>query len=349
MLLPNAVVLMTALPPTIGHAALIDFASNFIGLNYGGKVTVLLNTRDCEPIPGKDRYLAISNYARTVTHKNVLVNWYHGDVPQNPSEHPDFWNVWRELVIKETGIGKTDFIIASESYGVKLAEVIGCKFIPFDPDRTAIESRGTEVRHQPFLYYNRLMPTMRKNFRKTVTIFGPESCGKTTMAKAVADAMGIGGWLPEWARPYLEMVGPEITGEKMATIVEGQHALQVGAQDALRYPITIQDTDLFSTVGYYRLWAGSCDAEVEILAEANKSDLYIVMNDRIPFEPDPLRYGGNVRETKMDFWTDLLDEFELPYHVVKATERYEQLVEVRNAIFNVYFSTYPGLTDFVRT
>jgi hypothetical protein len=35
-----------------------------------------------------------------------------------------------------------------------------------------------------------------------------------------------GLFVPEWARQYLETVGPELTPEKMLTIATGQYSLQ---------------------------------------------------------------------------------------------------------------------------
>lgn len=47
------------------------------------------------------------------------------------------------------------------------------------------------------------------------------------------------------------------------------------------------------------------------------SDLYIVAPSNIPFEPDPLRYGGDVRELPDTYWISLLEEFSLPYVVLE--------------------------------
>ena len=97
--MPNAIVLMTALVPTLGHKYLIDYAKNLLETTsrpYDNKVHVIVGTLDREPVPGPERWFAIHN-----TYKNnpqVVVHNLHRDVPQDPSEHPDFWNVWRDIV-----------------------------------------------------------------------------------------------------------------------------------------------------------------------------------------------------------------------------------------------------------
>ena len=83
----------------------------------------------------------------------------------------------------------------------------------------------------------------------------------------------------------------------------------------------IQDTDLFSTVGYWELWdKDSMPQELLESARLRKSDLYVILSSDIPFEPDPLRYGGTVRETTDQYWIDLCEREGLPYVYITETE-----------------------------
>jgi hypothetical protein len=72
------------------------------------------------------------------------------------------------------------------------------------------------------------------------------------------------------------------------------------------------------------------------------------MNDRIPFEKDILRYGGNKRESKTQFWIDLLDEFGLNYHVVKETSIKEQCYEVGLAVLNDFRTATTHIREYKR-
>src|SRR5690606_28700585 len=93
----------------------------------------------------------------------------------------------------------------------------------------------------------------------------------------------------------------------------------------------IQDTDLFSTVGYWEMWdKDSMPQSLLEDARDRKSDLYVVLSSDIPFEPDPLRYGGNTRESTDQYWIDLCEREELPY--VYITETNDRLGAVVNAI-----------------
>lgn len=344
--MPNAIVLMTALVPTIGHKYLIDFAHSLIP--WTGKVHVILGTLDREPVDPLQRLSALrETYA---SYDDVIVHHLHRDVPQNPDEHPDFWNVWRDIVREFVDVQPDDYFVASELYGMDMARVLGCKFVPCNRYRETVSVKGSDVRYDIQGSFHTILPEFQKYLKKTVTIFGAESCGKTTMAKKLASEMN--GWfVPEWAREYLETVGAEVTDEKMRDIVSGQFAVQRNAKlNLLNRPWIFQDTDLFSTVGYYRLYGGpqkDIDEALD-LAQDGVSDMYIVMNDRIPFEADPIRYGGDKRESGMQYWIDLLEEFELPYYVVKATDRNLQFLEVAKFLHEYHREQTKHIREYVR-
>jgi NadR type nicotinamide-nucleotide adenylyltransferase len=346
--MPNAVVLMTALVPTVGHKYLIDYAKNL--LQYvGDQVHVIVGTMDCEPVDRRQRVTAFKD-----TYKNdrrVVIHRLHRDLPQDPSEHPDFWNLWRDIVREFVDVKPDDYFVASELYGMDMARVLGCKFMPCNRYRETIEISGTKVRSDLMGNFDFILPEFQKHIRKTVTVFGAESCGKTTMTRALAKELN-GHFVPEWAREYLETVGAEVTDERMQAIVRGQTALQTTARDDLfNKPFVFQDTDLFSTLGYYKLWRGGTDQDVDLCeynAKRLKSDFYIVMNDGIPFEADPLRYGGDKRESGMQFWINLLKEYNLPYYVVPNTTKYLQTEYACDAVINFFEDAHAHIRSYTR-
>lgn len=338
--MPKAIILMTALVPTIGHKYLIDFARNLV--DGPCSVHVILGSMDREPVSGTDRLEAL--VAAYGLDEKVALHHLHRTVPQEPHEHPDFWNVWRDIVLEFVDVEPDDYFVASELYGIDMARVLGCKFMPCNRYRETIPIKGSDVRGDILGSFGYILPEFQHHLRKTVTLFGAESCGKTTMAKRLA--RDLNGWfVPEWAREYLETVGTEVTDERMAAIVAGQAA----AQDTAYYtlmdkPWIFQDTDLLSTVGYYRLWGGDKRADmarVERMASERGSDLYIVMSDQIPFEQDPLRYGGATRESDMQFWINLLEEFGAEY-VVAPTADHENQAQFLQGYLETWFNVRVG-------
>jgi nicotinamide riboside kinase len=79
-----------------------------------------------------------------------------------------------------------------------------------------------------------------------------------------------------------------------------------------------------------------------------KSDFYIVMNDQIPFEADPLRYGGDKRESQTQFWIELLEEFDCAYAVVTNTDLHKQRSEVATQVIKMFESRTSSITNYKR-
>lgn len=348
----NGFIMMTALPPTRGHKQLVQFALDYLNFVNGivgtPMLTLLVCTRDEEPIATWKRVDAFyTEFADYTTSGRLTVCSFHGEAPQNPKGEDDqeFWDFWKSTVKQYFLPGKEDIVFTSENYGIRLAKELECKFVPFDIKREIIDVSGTMVRKHPTFYFDQIMPSFQPYLRKTITIFGAESTGKTTMARSLA-ASANGYFVPEWARGYLETVGPELTDEKMETIIYGQHAAQNSSYLLRDKPYIFQDTDLLSTIGYYRITNRVVPDELISLFNLTMSDLYIVMNSSIPFEKDPLRYGGDVRESTDQFWIDLLEEFHCKYYVVKSTLPYDQFIEASFICGNQFNSQ--ALFGFVR-
>lgn len=320
----TALLLGKFLPPSMGHKYLIDFASNY---RVGGELvdlTVLVATLPNESIPGDLRYQWIKeHWARA---PNVRVVHTNEVVPQDPSEDPLFWTIWKNLIERVAGTN-FDLVFASENYGAPLAETLGASFVPVDIAREVVNVSGTGVRKYPGLFDN-ILPEARKYFRKRVVLFGAESVGKTTMTKQLA---GIGRWdgvgmvnslalrTPEYARGYLESHGSEVTAKKIDAIAAGQMAM-IDAAELQAGPIIIQDTDLLATIAWSDILLGSHPDWIEQEAIKRKADLYIVLHDNVGFYEDPLRYGGDRRQMTTADAVALLERLDCNYRVVTGAD-----------------------------
>lgn len=309
----KAYVLMTALPPTKGHLDLIRFAAAL------GPTTVIVNTQPDEPY-WAERVTAIRAACSKLL-ADVSVQHIHKTLPQEPEGYEGFWDMWGDF-LRMFGFQPGDYICASELYGIRLAEEVDGIFMPYDLNRSIRYTKGTRVRKDPVTYWNDIIPEFRKYLQKTVTIFGAESCGKTTMASELVRPSVLSNslWTPEWARPYLETVGSEVTDEKMHAIMRGQFAMEEAVRDDSDVEFVIRDTDLFSTIGYWEMYdPENVPSELYSRALIHKADLYLVMASDIPFEADILRYGGDKRESSDQYWIDLLNRYDLPFDYIQGT------------------------------
>lgn len=324
----NAYIVMTALPPTKGHARLIDFAEALVK-PLGGKAVVILCTQPSEPF-ADERYRALSSAYRD---RNVLINRVHEEMEQNP-DAPGFWEMWRDIMLR-FGAGVGDFVVASEHYGQRLANIVGAQFMPYDIKRELYWSKATTVRADYRGKFDMILPEFQPYLRKTITIFGAESTGKTTLTQHLSCALN-GHYVFEYARPYLEEVGAELNAGKMYSIWHGQKALQTQAQGWVDKPFIFQDTDLFSTVGYWQMYENRFGPVLRGLisdAYVGMSDLYVITKSNIPFEEDPLRYGGGVRESTDQYWIDLCERYNLNYIVLEKDTILGRMNEVTTSPF----------------
>ena len=346
----TGIILMTALLPTKGHKYLIEYASNF--LDKQDSLEVIISSRTFEPIAGMTRYDAFTRQFNV--YPGVDFHLHEDDnAPQNPPKFgpaalASFWSYWMDVVHDATAGAKVHYVFASEPYGSTLAEHLGAEFIPVDMSREIVPVKSTDVRKDSLRYFNRIMPEMQRNFRKTITFFGAESTGKTTWAKWAAKELN-GYFLHEWARPYLETVGADLTVEKMSIIVKGQYAAQKAAKTFHDKAFIFHDTDLLSTIGYYHILGWEPPVELISKFKATQSDLYIVMDTDINFEPDQLRYGVDKRQSNTGFWLNLLHQYNCNFIVFQRSGNMENdKVKMDVVIKRHFYDSVQKIADFER-
>lgn len=206
--------------------------------------------------------------------------------PQDPSEHPAFWDIWRETLLALLP-RRPDYVVASEAYGAPLADVLGARFVPFDIARQAVPVSGTMLRRDLFGEWEMLSAPARRDYTFRVCVFGPESTGKSTLTQLLADYYQTVA-VPEYARTLIEAKGG-VTAEDMPAIARGQQALiDLRLPQARRVLFT--DTDALATTVWSRWLFGAPDAAVEAVAAQHPSDFYLLTAPDLPWVPDMVRY-----------------------------------------------------------
>ncbi|UOQ72381.1 AAA family ATPase [Hymenobacter cellulosilyticus] len=127
-----------------------------------------------------------------------------------------------------------------------------------------------------------------------VALTGPESTGKTTLSRQLADYYHT-TWAPEYARQYLETHGPSYTFEDLEIIARGQVATEdVAAAQAHR--VVFCDTDLLVIKVWSEHAFGQCPEWVKQRIEQQCYDLVLLLGVDIPWEADPLREHPHHRQ-----------------------------------------------------
>lgn len=129
-----------------------------------------------------------------------------------------------------------------------------------------------------------------------LAVVGPESTGKTTLAKSIAETWSI-PWVEEAARGYLE----GRAGYEEADLLEIARRQWSLEQEAIararrRGGALVLDTDLL----VIRIWAEvrfrRCDPWIIERLEDAPPRLYLLTGTEVPWEPDPLRENPHDRD-----------------------------------------------------
>ena len=158
------------------------------------------------------------------------------------------------------------------------------------------------------------------NCLKIVT-FGPESTGKTSLAKALAEHYHT-EWVPEFAREYLQKkydnAGEICAPEDLLPIAKGQmQAENHLAKKADK--VLFCDTNLLETYVYGEAYYANFENPVlKTAAEKSRYDLYFLTDIDVPWEADDLRDKPKEREEMFEHFENALKKRGLPYVLISG-------------------------------
>lgn len=154
-----------------------------------------------------------------------------------------------------------------------------------------------------------------------VVLFGPESTGKTILAKQLAEYYKT-LWVPEYSRTYAEEKAKNnqiLTRGDVLPIAKGQMALENSLSTRVD-DLLICDTNLLETKVYSEAYYDGYSPEI-LNKYANESnyDLYFLTNIDIPWESDGIRDKPNERKVMFEAFKTALIKNNLPYVLLKGS------------------------------
>lgn len=314
----NVLVIGKFMPPHKGHKAMMEFAKQF------GIVHVMVDHLENETLSVNQRVNILKNDIA-----NIQVYGLTKYMPQDPTEiynykqysYKDFWDMWRSEISYHWK--NFDYVVASEDYGRKLAELFDAEFIQFDPERTIFNVSATKIRNDLYTYFDYLLPTAKALFSKKICFVGAECSGKTTLAKQFADILNT-QYVPEYAEGYIKKKG--FFDEKDSAIfIERQIALENSlAINANRYLIC--DSCYLSTEIFFKSMENFNNTYLENALIENSLpfyDLFVVM-EPIDYEEDGHRNQlDQNKRMEMHFqFIQKLEEMEVNFIVLNAKNNY---------------------------
>lgn len=148
-----------------------------------------------------------------------------------------------------------------------------------------------------------------------IALFGPESTGKTTLAKQLAEYYKT-DWVPEFARDYLQEKWDKHQAicdvNDMLPIAYGQTQLE-NEKMATANQYLFCDTNLMVTKVFSEVYYNYCDPLLDQAAREHEYDLFFLTDIDVPWEKDDLRDKPEGRETVFSVFKKSLIDNNKPF------------------------------------
>ncbi len=123
---------------------------------------------------------------------------------------------------------------------------------------------------------------------KKIVVIGPESTGKSTLCKQLAEHYKT-VWCEEYAREYLNEHGKDYSYENLLTIAKGQLELEEIATTKASNDLLFIDTNMYVMQVWCEFVFNKCHQFILDQIVERKYDLYLLCDIDLPWSYDPLR------------------------------------------------------------
>ncbi|GAB5554759.1 MAG: hypothetical protein Sapg2KO_43500 [Saprospiraceae bacterium] len=165
---------------------------------------------------------------------------------------------------------------------------------------------------------------------KKIVVTGPESSGKTTLAKQLAEKLSA-PWVPEYARDYLEKLNRPYQANDILNIGAAQMA-QHSASYQQNPSYLICDTSFLVLKIWNEVKFLNKQEWLEVQFLQDPVDLYLLCAPDIPWTYDPLRENPDDRQVLFDLYQQALQNSQKNYLIIKGTDPQLRLEEAAQAV-----------------
>ncbi|HEY5592527.1 MAG TPA: ATP-binding protein [Paludibacter sp.] len=153
-----------------------------------------------------------------------------------------------------------------------------------------------------------------------VSILGPESTGKTELAKNLAEHFKA-PWVPEYAREYVEKLTIPYDYNDVCNIALTQIEQEKHYEEhpELSENYVFFDTDLIITSVWFEHKYALVPDFVSERLKKDYFDFYLLCAPDLPWEPDPVREHGDDREFFFNWYKTKIEQTGKPYVIVNGS------------------------------
>lgn len=309
------------MPVHKGHVAMIEYACSLCD-----ELIVSMSYTPDDPIPGDIRFpwlcAAIAHLPKV---KAFLVRDDFDDESLLLEKRTAIWSQFIQRVYPAI-----DLVVSSEPYGEPFARHLKARHVLFDAERKAFPVSASLIRSRPLTHWNFIAPPARPYFVKKICVYGPESTGKSTLTRRLAERYNT-TFVPEVAREML--ITNDFTPDDIIAIGKA-HDERIEQQVTIANRLLFCDTDAITTQIYSRHYLGVVP---DILYEFERKTtyaLYILLDIDVPWIADGLRDLGHRRDEMMQLFRQELDRRGIPYLTIRGDfeTRERTIVEAVDAL-----------------
>jgi HTH-type transcriptional repressor of NAD biosynthesis genes len=308
------------MPMTKGHIGLIEF-----GTQNCDKLIVGVCSHKNEPIDGQLRF----NWVKKHFYNNSKVEVVHitnDDLPNSSVSDRYISKVWAEYL--KGLFPEVNIIFASEKYGEYVAEYMDAEYMLFDVERKTIPISATMIRENPFSNWDYIPEGVRPFYTKKVCVFGPDSCGKSTLTIDLAKHYKT-SFVPELARCMFDWSGLLIHDLNMNQL-EQFAKMQYEAVNSMTHfanKILFCDSDNITTQIYSEVYCGYVTEDIK--KYEIPYDLFLFLDIDTPYIEEGQRNLAHRRKEMRQRFMQELDRRSIEYVVISGTwkERFDKAVK----------------------
>lgn len=163
---------------------------------------------------------------------------------------------------------------------------------------------------------------------KKVVFTGPESTGKSTLAKQLSETLGC-SCVKEYARTYLKQLNRPYVQEDLLQMAKGQVEAESLAKKTSNQLIC--DTDLLTIKVWSEFKYGNCDPWIVKELKNNLPDLYLICYPDLKWEYDPQRENPNDRIELFQIYVTEVEKLGIPFGIIKG----EGLQRIENGVLAI--------------
>jgi HTH-type transcriptional repressor of NAD biosynthesis genes len=308
-----------------GHVALIKFAAA-----QCDELIVSVSFTPEDPIPGPLRFSWIQEEFRNIPDIKPYLSLDDFDDDTLPlKERIPSWGIFLK-----SRFPTIDVVFSSEQYGALLAGVLGAVHISFDPERKKFPVSGSLIRKSPFRYWAFIAMPARPHFVKKICFYGPESTGKSTLARHMAIV---------YQTEFVPEVSRELIDSNKFSVVD---IIKIGTAQTERVlektktanKLLFCDTDLITTQIYCHHYLREIPPILFELEKRVVYDHYFLFDADVPWVADGLRDLGERRGEMFQVFKSELDKRGLKYELIRGDYASREALVQR--FLNPYFALF---------